>query len=62
MLSIAAEAVVVVISLEFGNTVARRVDRSKAGGVVIVPTLEMLVGLGTTGGLTLDVPVPLVNG
>jgi hypothetical protein len=73
-LSIAAEAVVVEISLNFGNAVARGVDPSQAGGVVAVPKLEMLVGLGTTGagretlglrvavsveGLAIDVLVPV---
>jgi hypothetical protein len=40
--------VVVEISLEFGNTMARGVDPSQARGVVAVPKLEMLGGLRTT--------------
>ena len=43
-LSIAAEAVVVEISLEFGNAVDRGVERSQAGSVVAVPKVEIPVG------------------
>lgn len=50
-LSVAAKAVEVEISLELRNAVARGVDRSQAGGVVAVPKLEMLEGLGTTVGV-----------
>jgi hypothetical protein len=41
--------VVVEIGLEFVDTVFGGVDCSQAGGVVAVPKLEMLGGLGTTG-------------
>jgi hypothetical protein len=73
-LSVTAEAVVVEISLEFGNAMTRGVDPSQAGSVIAVPELEMLVGLGTTGagretlglrvavlveGITIDVLVPV---
>ena len=73
-LSIAAEAVVVEMSLEFGNAVDRGVDRSQAGSVVAVPKVEISVGVGTTRagrethglcvavsieGVTVDVLVPV---
>jgi hypothetical protein len=40
--------VVIEIGLEFGNAMARGVDRNQARGVVAIPKPEMLVRPGTT--------------